>query len=753
MLWIALALALPTATGGPPFLLPLHGSERPTLAAVEGLLAESPEGAAELGLHYLRGHLLEEAGRHEEAARAFALSLAHAPELRPYARLRLARLESRFGHPEVAAGLVASLLRSDPPRELLAPAVRLLHDSLERGGDCRLLQWLHPQAMPPSERRHLDLSRAHCAAREGRTEAARDLFAQVMRAGISDEAARRAAQRLLLLPWDRGDRSLAAELGAVLHRHRLLDQALTCLEPAARALPARLGSREDFETLSILARSHLAKGQADEAAARFADLSRRLPRGPDQAMALLEQGQALELAGHGTRARTSYIRAANIAPPSPATAPALLAALRLQWLQGDREESHRTLEVLQARPPWSGHASQGALFIASSELSKGRASGVSTLLHLAAQGTGGHTVETYYWLGRLEEARGRPSSAVDYYIRLLRLDPHHPLGREARGRLRRPELSRAAAAAAAERAQSPRLDERLAAWWLLAEQQAGGRETIALRAYQQLVRDPALRPFLALAPVEPAEWPLWSAPRDSGEEMLLALGLWQDVGMPTLLAHFSPREPRLALTASRRLSAGGAPAKGLQIARMIERRIDGRVPHQLLPLPYRQALHPVSFAAQVVDHARRHRAEPALLLAVLRELSGFDADAVSPQGARGLAQLTTPVAASLARGMGREPPTPEELLGPMLSIELAAAHLGQLQRRLGQDHLVLAAYVAGIDQALLWRSYCYSDDVAEYLTKIALPDSRALIERLLESADHYRDLYPELSGSRPRIPG
>lgn len=105
------------------------------LGRVEQLIAERPELAAPLGLHFLRGELLAAAGRQRQAGEAFAEALGATPQLAPYSRFRLAQSQDREGHPEVAAGLLATLLAGDTPQPLIAPATDLLVQTIDRGGD------------------------------------------------------------------------------------------------------------------------------------------------------------------------------------------------------------------------------------------------------------------------------------------------------------------------------------------------------------------------------------------------------------------------------------------------------------------------------------------------------------------------------------------------------------------------------------------------------------------------------------------
>jgi hypothetical protein len=47
---------------------------------------------------------------------------------------------------------------------------------------------------------------------------------------------------------------------------------------------------------------------------------------------------------------------------------------------------------------------------------------------------------------------------------------------------------------------------------------------------------------------------------------------------------------------------------------------------------------------------------------------------------------------------------------------------------------------AGEPQARLWRSYCFSDDPAEYFTKVSFKETRVYIARVLSSREEYAAL-------------
>ncbi len=191
LLVAATTLLAGTAAADPRITLVEQQVERKheeALRAVERALDDDPEAARRLGLDYLRGHLLLLLDRRQEALQAFATSMGATPELEAYSRFRLAREQEQLGHPEVAAGLVATLLGANSPRGLVGPAMRLLERTISQGGDCRLLTGLNRLRFSSRDRRRLTLARATCATRGGEpaaggTAGRRDQYGRHPRAG------------------------------------------------------------------------------------------------------------------------------------------------------------------------------------------------------------------------------------------------------------------------------------------------------------------------------------------------------------------------------------------------------------------------------------------------------------------------------------------------------------------------------------------------------------------------------------------
>ena len=120
--------------------LQIEGRIEEALEASEEILQMQPESAKQWGFPYLRGHLLEQLGRSEDAGNAYAESLTQPGPLEPFARYRLARIHASAGRSAVATDILVTLLSGPNPSQLTAPATTLLVRTVEEADDCRGLQ-------------------------------------------------------------------------------------------------------------------------------------------------------------------------------------------------------------------------------------------------------------------------------------------------------------------------------------------------------------------------------------------------------------------------------------------------------------------------------------------------------------------------------------------------------------------------------------------------------------------------------------
>jgi soluble lytic murein transglycosylase len=738
------AIALVAGTADPRIALvdlQRAGEDRKALVELDRLRAEAPESARALGLALLRGHLLTRTGRPSEAAAAFAESIGDAPDLAPWARLRLAETQAALGHPEVAAGVAATLLAHQPPEPLVEPAFELFVAALRQGGDCRLLGGLAGRIWPREVARRLELARAECEIRRRDEVAARRRLELLLTAESDDLAAFDAAE-IWLDRFDLpADRDTLRALGEALSGQRDFERALPVLEAALAGVP-RSGEARESDTIYRLARAEFWLGRHGRAARAFEELYRTTRSVSLRADARYQQARCLELAGDRTGAATLYLETVQIEPRGEWAGPALLGRLRLDWIAGRKIEASATLDRLATDRGWRSALARGAVFLAASEIVAGRAgSQVASWLDAAERSEAASREEVAYWRGRAAELEARPDEAVRRYLEAQVERPFHPFAVAARGRLTGAALRERAESVGTQQARGGTLAEMQRSWILL-----GPVRPLALasraRALTALSALPETAPWIRWSPTPAGDWPIFRAVLNRPEERLLALGLLRE-GSPALSRHFPAGRPALAFTAAHLLDVQDHAGLSIDLAeRLFSARPKELRPDWVTP-ELRRLLFPLPYRATLLAQTGLRRVDPWLLAAILREESRFRPEAVSPVGARGVAQLTLPTARRLSRLLGLPSgPGVADLHRPEVAIPLAAAYLAELTGRFdGLDPAILAAYNAGEAQTELWRSYCSTREPEELLAKIGFRETRAYVFRVLESRAQYAALY------------
>lgn len=135
--------------------------------------------------------------------------------------------------------------------------------------------------------------------------------------------------------------------------------------------------------------------------------------------------------------------------------------------------------------------------------------------------------------------------------------------------------------------------------------------------------------------------------------------------------------------------------------------------------------------------------EPALVLAITRQESGFDPMVRSGVGARGMMQLMPQTAAIVARRNGMDY-SPSMLDEPDYNMRLGSSFLGQLVSQFSGSYVMaVAGYNAGPGRPTAWTSYCGdprggSTDPIDYIECIPFSETRNYVMRVLEGMQVYR---------------
>ena len=144
--------------------------------------------------------------------------------------------------------------------------------------------------------------------------------------------------------------------------------------------------------------------------------------------------------------------------------------------------------------------------------------------------------------------------------------------------------------------------------------------------------------------------------------------------------------------------------------------------------------------------------EPALVLALIRQESGFDRRAVSGSGAHGMMQLLPSTAQSVARRLGDAFSAARLTEDPAWNIRLGSAYFAELMDRYdGVPALALAGYNGGPGNVARWVA-AYGDPrkgeiaINDWIESIPFSETRNYVQRVLEAVPVYR----QLLGNPPR---
>ena len=695
-------------------------------------------------LGYLHARALIGAGEDEEAAAHLEPFVAPGDPYRPLALHHAAELAAATGDERAAA---------ERRRELLLehPGSLYWHDTLVEH-----LDWLEKTADPPSrlafiaaveprtddERTRRELAAARVAARiaAGDVETASDEGTSLLEQSTVDDAAEQVA---LLL--DRPDvvRGLPPEtlrdLGDSMLHHRQWQRAVDLFQLARRGLPKERGEL-DF-----------AMGRARFFAEDFAEAERLYRRAAanaagrgDQARDLYHAARAAQLRGHEVDAEQLLGQAIAVPGRFDATAAAVTSRIRLRVHHGRMRGAHADLDFLRRTFPRQRVVMEGAIAVAMGELTAGRASAATdALAAVPAALDAFDKAELAYWRAHAAESRN-PARALAGYLEVLRAEVPTHFAYLARHRLAKAPFAAAGKSAAAARRQQAR--EKLRAGDAEAARRlqtdavllADGSDA-DLDLLRQIYR--AIPEYRAVLEVRPLPLPAFPLRDPSPDELLAAMGLYDETVQTTGQRY--PLTPfRSGLTRSVVYHRAGASRLSIQAAESLMVQVPDDYVPQLLPRELRELLYPRYFYDWIADDAETYRADPRLLLAIMREESRFNPRAKSSAAARGLLQLLITTARQVAEGLGLVEVAPEDLYDPRLVIRLGAKYLGDLQAQFdGDPYAAAAAYNAGPAQARLWRKLAPAEGHDYFLSTVSFAETRHYVRKVLNSYERYGEIY------------
>lgn len=165
----------------------------------------------------------------------------------------------------------------------------------------------------------------------------------------------------------------------------------------------------------------------------------------------------------------------------------------------------------------------------------------------------------------------------------------------------------------------------------------------------------------------------------------------------------------------------------------------GTVVTLFFPKIFAELRYPLAYEDLIKREAVAHDLDPFLVAAVIRSESGFNPNATSPVGARGLMQLMPRTAQGIANRLGDTSFTLDKLYEPELNIRYGTYHLQGLMGRYDSDlEPAIVAYNGGGGAG---DRYLAGD-------RSSVPnESLNYVKKVLAAKQAYEELYPVRLGT------
>lgn len=665
--------------------------------ALAALDAQPPALRVEPRMQYLRARLLERLGRAGEAADALTDTAALPDFARRDAARRRALMLARAGRcPEAAPllealpGDVASVLTQRAAcAEAAGDVARAITEqrgAARAAGAGAFSERLQLAVLLVTGGQRAEAARELRALALARPDHAKD---ELVRARLAELDGTGAVPRFTL-----AERLARAEK---LSRARQHERALVELDagpaPTGRSAAAR-ASRARYLHLRGMA-LYGTRARYPEAARALGEAARL--GGATATVDAFHAARALARSDQDAAAIRAYTQLVRAHPDAPEAAEAEYLAGLLALRSGARDGVARLERFLRGRRAARGpeYARAARAELAFAKLDAGRfAQAREGFAAYAELGTGGLVRgRGQYWAGRAAEAAHQRAAAIAHYRSAIAAEALHWYALLARARL-----------------------------------EALGEDVGA--PLPPAPSDVATAP--PLAPPSLPDAAVFYAALGLREDALAALRREEDV-----VRRAAPSGRELEALASAYLALGDAArAYHLVAPRATLSRAPGAADAWLwaaaYPRPYEDA----------VLAATSERALPDdYLYAIMRQESGYDPDVVSYADAIGLLQLLPSTASRVAERIGLRPFDRARLFEPETNVRLSAAYHATLLRAFGdQWPLAIAAYNAGGPRVRRWLRSIGDDDLARFVERIPVDQTRNYVRRVITHLARYRYL-------------
>lgn len=154
------------------------------------------------------------------------------------------------------------------------------------------------------------------------------------------------------------------------------------------------------------------------------------------------------------------------------------------------------------------------------------------------------------------------------------------------------------------------------------------------------------------------------------------------------------------------------------------------------------AAYPLKFRAEVLRAAQRQSVDPRLILAIMKQESGFNPSAKSPSAARGLLQLVIDTARKYGAQAGYPNFREDDLYRPEVNTALGAAYLAELQNMFPDNAAaVIGSYNGGEENVARWVRRANSPEPALFAAEVGFSETKLYVFKVMSNYRAYQTLY------------
>lgn len=169
----------------------------------------------------------------------------------------------------------------------------------------------------------------------------------------------------------------------------------------------------------------------------------------------------------------------------------------------------------------------------------------------------------------------------------------------------------------------------------------------------------------------------------------------------------------------------------------------GKTAYDYLHRQYLLNEYPLRYVDAVEAYAEENGVDKYLVFAIIKTESGYNKDAVSSVGARGLMQFTEETFDWVKYRLGDETSVYDDMFDPQTNIRYGAYLIGFLTRYFESRELAVCAYHAGIGSVESWLANPeYSADGVT-LSEVPTRDTEYYLYKINKAVEIYSDLYKE----------